>query len=200
MNGMPKSWNQYQSVYISIAIQMMYMLINCWLAPHYPRPHLVIPRTASLLGLAAILLLACLLNIPSFAEYTTEVCTGNISQVWLDHTGPTKYVLGLKGAQSVRWCKPLLAIVVCKIGWASHRNYSKYPILTMMTKMIIICLGWGTPVFSQKAINMKCSTKTLIWCCSLFVSMKLAYNAMHDCIFVIYIALFETMCHSIIIH
>ena len=41
-----------------------------------------------------------------------------------------------------------------------------------------------TPVFSQMAINMTCATKkTLKWCRSLYISMKLANNAMHDCIF-----------------
>ena len=35
--------------------------------------------------------------------------------------------------------------------------------------------------------NMKCTTKTLIWCCSLYISMKLAKSAMDGCFFVTYI-------------
>ena len=44
-----------------------------------------------------------------------------------------------------------------------------------------------TPVLSQRAINMKCTTKKpRIWCRSLYISMQLANNTMLGCIFVTY--------------
>ena len=44
-----------------------------------------------------------------------------------------------------------------------------------------------TPVLSNRATYMKWVTKkTLIWCRSLYISMKLANNAMLGCMFVTY--------------
>ena len=68
------------------------------------------------------------------------------------------------------------------------------PIFEPLSYAVLICTikyKCFTAVLSSRVMYMKCATKKLIWCHSLYISMKLANNAILGCMFVTYTNIFK---------
>ena len=76
-------------------------------------------------------------------------------------------------------------IVIWQVLSNYPHKWSKLNWISMCSYLHVLKLNCITSVFGSRVTYMKCATKnTLIWCHGLYITMKVANNAMLGCMFV----------------